>query len=43
MQYQGVILNFDKKTVQYVEPRDVPTPKKAATAVTGSSPPSPRS
>ena len=42
MQYQGVILNLDKKTVEYVAPRDVRTPKKAVTAVSGSSPP-PRS
>jgi len=40
MKYQAVILNFDRKTVQYVAPKDVPRPtKKAVTASSGTNPP----
>jgi hypothetical protein len=42
MRYQAVILNFDKKTVEYVAPRDVPTPKKAVRSASGSNPPAPK-
>jgi hypothetical protein len=39
MNYQAVILDFDKKTVEYVAPKDVPKPKKQVVGVTGSAPP----
>jgi hypothetical protein len=39
MNYKAVILNFDKKTVDYVAPKDVPKAKKAVTTVSGSAPP----
>jgi hypothetical protein len=41
VKYQAVILNFDRKTVQYVQPRDVPKPKKAARSTSGINPPAP--
>jgi hypothetical protein len=39
MNYKAVILNFDKKTVDYVAPKDVPKPKKSVTTVSGTTPP----
>jgi hypothetical protein len=42
VKYQAVILNFDRKTVQYVAPKDVPKGKKAVTSVSGSKPPAPK-
>ncbi|HEY2936715.1 MAG TPA: hypothetical protein VGJ25_08945 [Gaiellaceae bacterium] len=43
MKYQAVILNFDKKTVEYVAPQDMPAPKqKLVTTVSGSTPPRPK-
>jgi hypothetical protein len=42
MKYQAVILNFDRKTVQYVAPKDVSEHKKAVTSVSGSNPPAPK-
>jgi hypothetical protein len=40
MQYQAVILNFDKRSVQYVPVSDVSAPKKAVvTTASGGTPP----
>jgi hypothetical protein len=39
VKYKAVILNFDRGSVEYVAPQDVPKPKKARTAMTGSAPP----
>lgn len=39
MKYRAVILNFTKKTVDYVAPKDLPKPRKAFTTVSGSAPP----
>ena len=39
MKYKAVILNFDRRTVEYVSPKDVPKPKKVVTTVSRSAPP----
>jgi hypothetical protein len=40
MKYQAVIVNFDRKTVEYVSAVKVPQPKKVAvTTASGSTPP----
>jgi hypothetical protein len=39
MKYQAVILNFDRQTVQYVAPKDMPKPMKKSVGVRGVSPP----
>lgn len=39
MKYRAVILNFDRRTVQYVAQKEVPQQRKAVTSVSGSSPP----
>jgi hypothetical protein len=40
MKYQAVIVNFDRKTVEYVSADKMPKPKKALVAVaSGSTPP----
>ena len=39
MQYQAVVVNFDRKSVEYIAAKDVRTPKKAVASATGSTPP----
>ncbi len=39
MQYQAVIVNFDRKSVEYIAAKDVQTPKKAVASASGSTPP----
>jgi hypothetical protein len=42
MQYQAVILNFDKRSVQYLPVSEVSAPKKAViTTASGGTPPPP--